>query len=148
MAKSAEIIAASSDLKALHDDGFEVAIKHGHLLISSVPYVIVGKKVARGTLIFPLTMVTEFRVGKPGDHTAHFAGEEPHHADGTPIKGMIANRGEDKKAEGIVSKFHFSSKPEREDPDYDIKVRRYVDLLTTPARVFEPDENRDGLICS
>jgi hypothetical protein len=138
MSKSAEIIAASQDLRQLHEDGFELSVKHAHLLVSSVPYVTPAKTVARGTLIFPLTMATDVTVGKPADHTANFAGEEPHYADGTPIKGMIESRKEEKKAEGIFSKFYFSSKPEVADPDYNVKVRRYVDLLSGPARVLEP----------
>ena len=138
MSKSAEIIAASHDLKQLHEDGFELSVKHAHLLISSVPYVTVAKTVARGTLIFSLTMATDVTVGKPADHTAHFAGEEPHYADGTAIKGIVESRKEEKKAEGIFSKFHFSSKPDIADSDFNVKVRRYVDLLSEPARYSSP----------
>jgi hypothetical protein len=139
MATSAEIIAASPDLKRLHADGFEVSIKKAHLLISSVPYVTAGRTVARGVLIFPLTMATDITAGKPPNHEAWFAGEKPHYADGTPI-AVVANGGEGtvKLAEGIVAKFHFSSRPETADADYEVKVRRYVDVLSDPARVLEP----------
>jgi molybdopterin/thiamine biosynthesis adenylyltransferase len=138
MALSREIIAATPALKRLHDDGFELAIKKAHLLVSSVPYVTAARTVARGTLIFPLTMATDMMAGKPPDHTAFFAGEKPHYADGTPINAIINREDTQKLADGIVSKFYFSSKPEAEDTDYEVKVRRYVDVLSTQARVLEP----------
>lgn len=139
MARSREIIAASPDLKRLHDDGFELSVKHAHLLVSSIPYVIAGRKLARGILIFPLTMASDITAGKPPDHTAHFAGDKPHYADGTPIAGIINKEETKKLADGIVSKFYFSSNPGTADADYEVKVRRYVDIISAPARVLDPD---------
>jgi hypothetical protein len=138
MATAAEIIAHSPDLKHLHDDGFELSIRSSHLLVSSVPHVTAAKKVARGVLIFPLTMATDTVAGKPSDHTAYFAGELPHYADGTVIAGIINNRDTKKLAEGIVAKFYFSSKPPEADRDFYAKVRRYVDVLSEPARLIDP----------
>ena len=137
MAHPREIIAASPALKRLHEDGFELAIKKVHLLVSSVPYVTAAKTVARGTLILPLTMATDTTAGKPPDHTAYFAGEKPHYADGTPIAGIINKEETQKLADGIVSRFYLSSKPAVEDADYEVKVRRYVDVLSTQARVID-----------
>jgi hypothetical protein len=137
MSQSAEIIAASSDLKRLHEDGFELSIKRAHLLVSSVPYVTASRTVARGVLIFPLTMASDTTAGTPLDHVAFFAGDQPHYADGTPIAGIVNEQGTIKLAEGIVAKFRFSSKPEVPDADYGVKVRRYVDVISGPARVLD-----------
>jgi hypothetical protein len=138
MAQSSEIIAASPDLKRLHEDGFELSIRHAHLLVCSVPYVTANRTVARGVLIFPLEMATDVTATKPKDHTAYFAGDQPHYADGTPISAIVNNRETKKLAEGIVAKLFFSSKPATEDADYNVKVRRYVGVLSDPARVLEP----------
>jgi hypothetical protein len=138
MSQSREVIAASPDLKRLHEDGFELSIKESNLLVSSVPYVTAARKIARGVLIFPLTMATDVTVGKPKDHTAYFAGQEPHYADGTAIAGIINNRDTKKLAEGIVAKFYFSSKPTADDVDFEVKVRRYVEILSAPARELDP----------
>jgi hypothetical protein len=137
MAQSREIIAASADLKRLHDDGFELSIREAHLLVSSVPYVTAARTVARGVLIFPLTMATDTTVGKPGDHTAYFAGDQPHYSDGTPIAGIVNKQETKKLAEGIVAKFYFSSRPAVADDNYDVKVRRYIDIISEPARVLD-----------
>jgi len=138
MVQSAEIIAASPDLKRLHEGGFELSIKKAHLLVSSVPYVTATRTVARGTLIFALTMATDTTTGRPPNHEAYFAGEQPHYADGTPIKGIVNRQGIFKLADGIVAKVHFSSKPDTADIDYEQKVRRYVDVLSDQARVLDP----------
>lgn len=139
MAQARDIILTSPDLKRLHDDGFELSIKHAHLLVSSVPYLTTTLTLARGILIFPLTMATDILTGKPGDHTAHFAGDKPHYRDGDPITGIIHSEATRKLADGIISKFLLSSRPVVPDADYDAKVRRYVDVISTPARALYPD---------
>lgn len=138
MATTSEIIADSPDLNRLHLDGFELSIKAVHILVSSVPYVTAARTVARGVLIFPLSVASDTRAGKPPDHVAFFAGEYPHYADGTPIAGIVNEQNTFKLAEGIVAKFRFSSRPEIADADYEVKVRRYVDILSEPARVLDP----------
>ncbi|MCK9625582.1 MAG: ThiF family adenylyltransferase [Bacteroidales bacterium] len=134
---SREIIENSPDLKQLFNDGFEVCIKHAHLLISNVPYLDHEKKIKRGTLIFPISMSTPVTVSPPSDHTAHFAGSRPHYADGTPINGIINSDTTTKLADGIVSSFYFSSLPNIKDPDYAIKVRRYLENLSNPAKEID-----------
>lgn len=134
---SREIIDNSPDLKRLFQDGFEVCIKHSHLLVSSVPYLNHEKIIKRGTLIFPITMSTALIVSPPSDHVAYFAGDRPHYADGSPINGIINQEQTNKHAEGIVSRFFFSSLPQVKDSDYYIKVRRYVDCLSNPAKLID-----------
>ena len=139
MASSREIIEASPDLKKLFEEGFEISIKHVHLLVSSVPYVKSDRTVARGTLVFPLGLDDDIRAKKPEHHWCYFAGEYPCYANGTQITAMVANAEEKRLADGIVTKFQFSSRPEIPDPDYHVKVHRYVRLLSDPAREIEPD---------
>jgi hypothetical protein len=134
---SREIIENSPDLKRLFNDGFEVVIKYSHLLVSSVPYLNHEKMIERGTLIFPISMSTPVTVSPPPNHIAFFAGNRPHYADGTPINGIINKEETTKLADGIVSKFLFSSNPGVKDANYDIKVRRYVDILSNPVKEFD-----------
>ena len=49
-------ISRSRDLKALLEDGYEVEIKAGHLVIHSVPYVGADKRLKRGKLVAVLDM--------------------------------------------------------------------------------------------
>lgn len=141
MASSREIIEASPDLKRLFEEGFELSIKHVHLLVSSVPYIRSDRTVARGTLVFPLELQSDVTAKKPSDHTALFAGEYPCYADGSQITGMVADTEVRRLGEGLVTKIRFSSKPDPADADYHGKVHRYVKLLSDPARESEPDAN-------
>jgi hypothetical protein len=136
--QSREIIQNSPDLRRLFDDGFELTIKSSYLLVRSVPYLNAEKNILRGILIFPLKMSTHVNVSPPENHVAYFAGERPHYADGSPINGIINNDTVTKLAEGIVSKFFLSSLPEKKDLDNEIKVRKYVDALSDPAREIDP----------
>ena len=138
MATSAEIIAASPDLKRLHGDGFELAVRHAHLLVLSIPHLTAARLLARGVLIFPLTLATDTIASKPPNHEAYFAGDMPHYADGAPIAGIVNSHGEFRLAEGIVAKLHLSSRPETPEENYEVKVRRYVDAISAPARVLFP----------
>ena len=138
MARSDEIIAASPDLRRLHEDGFELAVKQAYLLVLSIPHLTAARTLSRGVLIFPLTLATDTMAGKPPNHEAYFAGELPHYADGSPIAGIINSQGDFKLADSIVAKFHLSSKPDTPDNNYEVKVRRYVDAISAPARVLFP----------
>ncbi len=134
---SREIIDNSPDLQVLFLDGFEVCIKHSHLLVSSIPYLNHEKKIELGTLIFPITMSTPVTVSPPPNHVAFFAGSRPHYADGTPINGIINQEATFKLANGIVARFMFSSYPKVKDADYNVKVRRYIDVLSGPVKEIE-----------
>jgi hypothetical protein len=137
MASPSEIIAASDDLRRLVDDGFEVDIRYGHLLISSVPYLAEGRRVARGTLILVLNLPNGEKTGRPPDHVAFFIGSKPHYSDGTPINGIIHEQGAINVATDLVANFRFSSRPADPDPDYYHKVNRYVTVLSDEARVID-----------
>ncbi|HEY0862631.1 MAG TPA: ThiF family adenylyltransferase [Lacunisphaera sp.] len=138
MATSAEIITASPDLKALFDDGFEVGVKASYLLVRNVPYLDDRRAVCRGTLIMVLPMATDIIVGKPPDHVTFFAGKMPHFSNGDPINAILHEKNSFNLADGVAASFRFSSRPEPADPDFNAKVRRYVDLLSGPARVIDP----------
>lgn len=48
---SRRLISRSPDLRLLLDEGYEVEIRGGYLLVHHVPYVTVAKEVAYGTLV-------------------------------------------------------------------------------------------------
>jgi molybdopterin/thiamine biosynthesis adenylyltransferase len=139
MATSREIIEASPDLKKLFGEGFELSIKHVHLLVTSVPYVKADRTVAQGTLIFPLELQDDVKANKPPHHWCYFAGEYPCYASGAQMTALVVNNDVQKLAEGIVRNRQLSARPEPPDPDYHAKVWRYVRLLGDPARDIDPD---------
>jgi hypothetical protein len=141
MATSREVIAASLDLKRLFDDGFEVVVKDAHLLVSNIPHLDSKGEVCRGTLIMPLNLVDDLVTRAPKDHTAYWAGAYPHYADKQPIAGIVHSVKDYPLCKGVVAKMMFSSKPTPADPDFDQKVRRYVDELSGPVKLVQPGLN-------
>ncbi len=124
----------SPDLKRLVDDGYEIAIRNGYLLLHSVPYVDEQARVLRGTLASSLTLAGDV-AERPQDHTVHFTGGAPHDETGKPID-IIASGGQN-LLEGLVSQHLFSHKPAAGYGDYYEKMTTYVSILSGPAQAIE-----------
>ena len=83
---SQQLINHSPDLKQLRDEGYDIEIRSGHLLVKSVPYVNSKVEVCRGTLVTPLGDVSGDVTQQPSEHTAFFSGDHPCHAEGSAIQ--------------------------------------------------------------
>jgi len=132
-------ISRSADLTRLRNEGYDLEIRSGHLLVKDVPYVAAGRIVKRGILVMPLKLAGDVTV-KPENHVAHFIGEFPCRADGTPITtiGEKCN-GRTKLGEGVEINHTFSAKPMPSGSyeNYYDKVTQYVTLLSGYAQKIE-----------
>src|SRR6202050_2475933 len=130
----------SADLMRLRNEGYDLEIRSGHLLVKDVPYVAPGRIVKRGTLVMPLKLAGDVTV-KPENHVAHFIGEFPCRADGAQIT-TIGNpgNGRTKLGEGVEIDHTFSAKPMPSGfyENYYDKVTHYVTLLSGYAQKIEP----------
>jgi len=97
---SARLIALSPDLSRLREEGFEVDVRGGHVVVANVPYVTAERTVARGTLVIPLTTAGE-RTGPPLDHTAWWMGPMPSHQTGAPLARIDAGAVKQELAPGL-----------------------------------------------
>ncbi|WP_343684980.1 ThiF family adenylyltransferase [Asticcacaulis sp.] len=138
---SAALISRNPHLAKLDEEGFELEIRGGYLLVHSVPYVKADRSLARASLVMALTLGPDsVTIGAPSDHTAYFTGDTPCHRDGSPLTAIINNSQVQDLGNGILSKHYFSSKPEgtgRYDNFYD-KVVAYEGHLSKPARSHDP----------
>lgn len=135
---SQQPISHSPDLQRLRDEGFELEVRSGHLLVTSVPYLTASGTVDRGTLVMPLTLAGDI-ANKPGDHTAWFIGSRPYEARNVPFRQIINETGQ-KLAEGLDANFQFSSKPPGGAySDFYEKVTTYVGILQSAANTIEPE---------
>lgn len=153
---SQRLIDRSADLKKLRDEGYDLEIRSGCLLVKDVPYVNSRKEVNRGILVMKLVLAGDETV-RPDDHVAYFSGEHPCDEDGAEITKIKHGSGERSLAEGVVIQHSFSAKPKPNDfyPDYYDKVTWYVSILSGPAwrldhtataktfSVIEPDKDGD-----
>lgn len=133
---SVKLIARSPDLKRLQDEGYEIEVRSGFLIVRSVPYVTSGRTVALGTVVTDLALNDDI-TQKPQDHQVWFAGEQPCHATGTPITALGPQRSRQTLCEGVVVDFRFSAKADY--PDYHAKITQYDEILSNPARSLKPD---------
>lgn len=128
----------SPDLKRLEDDGYEVEVRAGHLLVASVPYVNSKKEVKFGVLVSELTLAGEITT-TPGTHVVMFSGEHPCNRDGAEI-AQIKHTNEQKTiVEGLVVHHSFSNKPPDGYKDYYDKMTTYATIISGPAEAINPD---------
>lgn len=133
---SAKLIARSPDLKKLQDEGYEIDVRSGFLIVRSVPYVTPGKTVAFGTVVTDLALNDDV-TQTPRDHQVWFGGEQPCHADGSPIMALGAQAGRQTLCDDVAIDFRFSAKAEY--PDYHTKITQYAEILSNPAQALKPD---------
>src|SRR4051794_6846869 len=85
---SSGLTSRSPDLRRLVDEGYDIEIRGGFLIVHHVPYVTPTKEVAFGTLVSELTLAGEM-TATPETHTIRFAGQVPSDAEGQPLRKLI-----------------------------------------------------------
>ena len=132
-------ISLSPDLSRLRDEGYEIEIVSGHLVLHSVPYVNSRKEVRRGALVSELTLAADV-AQKPSTHVVMFAGEFPCDKHGRPLEKISAGTDRKKISDDLVVEHTFSSKPGPDGyPDYCQKMTTYVAILSSQAAAIDAD---------
>lgn len=132
------LISRSPDLQRLRDEGYEVEVRSGHLLVHCVPYVNATGAVARGTLVSDLTLAGEATT-RPASHVVWFIGEHPCDKIGREISAIKHGSTCFNLAPDIVAQHAFSNKPPSGYPDYHAKVTRYIEIISAPAQSLDPE---------
>lgn len=132
-----QLINHSPDLKRLQDEGYELEVKGGYLLIHHIPYVTHLREVKYGILVSELSLANSQRTIKPGTHVINFIGEYPCNADGSIITA-IQHSNQQNLGNGIVVNFSFSNKPQSGYADYYEKVSTYGTIISSPAKSIDP----------
>lgn len=130
---SHSLVARSADLARLRAEGYEIAVRDGHLLMTHVPYLTPARTVSYGTIVSVLTLNGDTTT-TPADHVVHFIGETPSTVNGTPIPNLINASAEIRLSEGITANHTFSNKPDTGYPDYFEKMTTYANLLAGHAQ--------------
>lgn len=129
----------SADLKRLRDEGYDLEIRSGCLLVKDVPYVNSNKNLKRGILVIKLVLAGD-QTGRPDTHVAYFSGDHPCNEDGSEIAKIKHGSNAHSLAEGVAVNHSFSAKPKPADayPDYYAQVTTYVAILSGPAQRIDP----------
>ena len=130
------LVAHSPDLQHLVEDGFDVEVRDGNLLIHHVPFVNSEGQVVYGILVSELSTNGEQTI-VPGRHEVWVVGGVPHDHQGNKIS-IIADEEKLDYGQGLVASCRLSGKPHGEMPrDYHHKITNYVDLLGRYARAID-----------
>lgn len=135
---SQSLINRNPDLLRLQNEGYEVSILSGHVLVSSVPYLNSQGQICHGTLVSTLALSGEQTI-TPDTHVIYFIGEIPHNYNGTVIQGIQHGQNINQTlAENLTVNHSFSNKPSGGYRDYYEKFYRYIEIISAQARHKEP----------
>lgn len=127
----------SEHLQALLEDGYEISIEAGYLLIHGVVYVDSEKKVRRGVLISELEMAGN-EVIQPKSHVALFSGEFPCNQDGKPLLHLEHGSKPQRITDNMTAQYSFSSKPPGGFQNIYEKMATYADMISRHAKPIDP----------
>jgi len=134
---SLQPIRASADLSRLVNEGFDLSIVAGYLVVSNVPFVDPDRTIRRGMLACVLDLAGD-RTVPPRNHVAFFIGGTPCDAMGTQL-GMLHHGLRRLLGGDLVADHLLSSRPStREYEDYYAKVTTYVAEIEGHARTLDP----------
>lgn len=129
-------IARSPDLTRLRNEGYDLDIRGGFLLVRDVPYVRADRTVGRGTLISRLELSGDVTV-KSTDHVAYWTGEHPCHSDGRKIHSIENGSQPQALYEGVRADHTFSAKADYRD--YYHKMTTYIGRITGEASKLDSE---------
>lgn len=135
---SQQLINHSPDLKRLRDEGYEIEVRGGYLLIHHIPFVDQNKQIQYGILVSTLTLISNEQVGTPDNHVIHFIGDNPCEIDGTIITAIQHSNTTSALNHQITVNRSFSNKPVAGYTNYYEKVKRYTDIISAPAKYLDP----------
>ncbi|MDY7815198.1 ThiF family adenylyltransferase [Burkholderia pseudomallei] len=129
------LIARSPDLQQLRNEGYDLEVRGGYLLIKDVPYVDSAREIKRGILISTLELHGD-QTARPTTHVAMWTGEHPCHHDGCVIAAITNPSPGQNLGNDIRADFTFSAKAAYRD--YHHKMTTYIGRITGEARVIDP----------
>lgn len=127
---SQQLINHSPDLKRLRDEGYEIEVRGGYLLIHHIPFVDQNKKLQYGVLVTTLHDIQ--------NHVIFFMVDNPCEIDGNVITAIQHGNSNSVLNNQITVNRSFSNKPVGGYPNYYEKVKRYADIISAPAKYLDP----------
>lgn len=134
---SRALISHNPDLQQLRDEGYDVRVQAGYLVMRGVPFVNASKEVKLGSLVTKLQLSRD-RTEVPTEHVILFAGEHPCDKDGVELARIKHASNRQVLDDGLVVDHSFSSKPAGGYQNYYEKMTTYANILWEPAHALDP----------
>jgi hypothetical protein len=133
-----QLINHNSDVNRLYDEGYQLEVIGGHLLVHQIPYVNANTEIKNGTFVCILTYASPSRLAPPQDHTIFFCGEKPCDKNGIVLDAIINNSNSQQLTNSILVNHYFSSKPKSGNyANYYDKIRTYAEILSSQAMAID-----------
>jgi len=133
---SRQLIRRNDDLRKLLDEGYEVDVREGILVVGHVPHLDSSAHPQIGTIVCPLNLSGDQTIA-PNDHTVWFAGTQPHRRDCTAIDLSIDDTV--RTMAGVRVNFRFSRAPLGGNfANFYDQVTAYVAIISGPAEEVDP----------
>jgi len=133
-----QLINLNPDLSRLQEEGYDIVVKGGHLIVRQIPYATPLKNVEFGTLVCVLNYLSPTKISTPPDHTIFFCGETPCNPYGEPLDAIINNYNRQQLTSELLVTHYFSSKPPSGNyPNYYEKIRTYAEILSINAKALD-----------
>lgn len=126
----------SNDLKRLRDEGYQIEIYGGQILVHHIPYVSSQKQIKYGVLVSDFNSSGN-KVLPPRNHVIMFSGEFPCNKDGSKITALEHGRPGNTLGNGVTLNFSFSNKPKGGFKNFYDKFLSYIRILSAPARSID-----------
>lgn len=135
---SQQLINHSQDLLKLRNEGINLEIMNGFLIVHNIPYVNSSKEIHEGRIITELTLSGN-QTSKPRTHVVYFEGEIPCDKDGKVIQALYHSSPNKKLTDAYIGNHMFSNKPSHGYSDYYKMIVQYVRIISAPAKSLNPD---------
>ena len=129
-------ISRSPDLQRLRDEGYDIDIVAGHLIVRDIPYVDAERIIRRGVLVSTLDLADDITL-KPSTHVVMFSGAYPCKSNGVEIGEFKNSSGVKQLSENLTIHHQFSAKPPGGFRDYHHKVSTYIGIISSEARKID-----------
>ena len=134
---SHQLINHNSNLEKLRNEGYEVEICNGYLLIHNVPFVNGDKKIDYGTLVSTLTLSGE-KITTPDNHVVQWVGDYPCDSKGAKLIKLDAGSINTLICKNLIAKHTFSQKPPEGYANYYEKMTQYIKIIENEAHAINP----------
>lgn len=130
----------SRDLQRLRDEGYDISLVAGMLVVRGIPFVRSDRSIGEGMLVIPLTMAGD-QTAQPAAHLAYWGPETPHDYDGKVLRAVAPSPyyGDLGLGLGIKLSHQLCNRPtRREFHDYHEFVTSHAALISMHAKHLDP----------
>ena len=126
----------SPDLRQLEDEGYEIEVRGGYILLKHVPYVAENGNIRHGVLISTLALAGDVTT-KPDSHTVWFMGSIPCDQNGQSLEASLVAGHRQELDNGLVTDYLFSRKRPGGYSDYYHKMTTYEGFISKYAKMVD-----------